>query len=90
MIWYSNKLDDAVQELNTNLETGLSDGEAAIRLQEHGANKLSEKKPRTFFQRFLDQMKDVMVIILIIAAVVSLGLSSRLRERISVRRPTCR
>ena len=75
MIWYSNKLDDAVQELNTNLETGLSDGEAAIRLQEHGANKLSEKKPRTFFQRFLDQMKDVMVIILIIAAVVSLGLS---------------
>ncbi len=75
MIWYSSHLDDVAQELKTDLEKGLSESEAAIRLQEYGTNKLNEKKPRSFFHRFLDQMKDAMVIILILAAIVSLGLS---------------
>ena len=75
MIWYSDKLDDVVRELNTDLAQGLSDSEAAVRLQEHGSNRLNEKKPRSFLQRFLDQMKDVMIIILLIAALISLGLS---------------
>lgn len=74
MIWYSDKLDDVVRELNTDLAQGLSDSEAAVRLQEHGSNRLNEKKPRSFLQRFLDQMKDVMIIILLIAALISLGL----------------
>ena len=75
MIWYSSSLDNVAQELKTDLEKGLSENEAAIRLQEYGTNKLNEKKPRSFFHRFLDQMKDAMVIILILAAIVSLGLS---------------
>ena len=75
MIWYSEPLENVTEELQTDPETGLSGEQAAVLLKEHGLNKLNEKPPRSFFQRFLDQMKDVMVIILIIAAAVSLGLS---------------
>lgn len=75
MIWYSESLENVTKELQTDLEKGLGSEQAAALLKEHGPNKLNEKPPRSFFQRFLDQMKDVMVIILIIAAAVSLGLS---------------
>ena len=48
MIWYSDKLDDVVRELNTDLAQGLSDSEAAVRLQEHG----SKKSPGPFYSVF--------------------------------------
>ncbi len=75
MIWYSDKLEEVARELDTNLDRGLTQEQVEERLKQWGPNKLDEKPPRTFFRRFLDQMKDVMVIILIIAALISLGLS---------------
>ncbi len=75
MIWHSHTADEALQELNTDKNTGLSGETAAARLQEYGENRLQDKKPITMWQRFVHQMKDVMVIILIIAAAVSLALS---------------
>ena len=75
MIWHSEPLDRVAGELKTDLENGLSGGEAAALLRENGPNKLDEKPPRSFIRRFFDQLKDAMVIILIIAAAVSLGLS---------------
>ena len=74
MIWYSSNSDDVLNELNTDPLSGLSESEAAERLKTYGLNKLDEKPPRTFFQKFADQLKDAMVVILMIAA-VSLGLS---------------
>jgi len=56
------------------LGRGLSSAEAAKRLREHGPNELVEHKPRPLWLRFLDQFKDLMVIVLIIAAVVSAAL----------------
>ncbi len=75
MIWHSDTTEAVLQELQTDRTRGLSAETAANRLQEHGPNVLQEKKPRTFFQRFLDQMKSAMVIILLIAALVSIGLN---------------
>ncbi len=75
MIWHSHTAAEALQELNTDMNAGLSSDTAAERLQEYGENRLQDKKPITMWQRFLHQMQDVMVIILIIAAVISLGLS---------------
>lgn len=75
MIWHSERLDNIRRELGTNIETGLSAEQVHRRTQEYGANKLNEKPPRTWLQRFLEQMKDTMVIILILAAAISLGLS---------------
>lgn len=75
MIWYSSSPDQVVKELDTDLSSGLSESEASERLKTYGLNKLDEKPPRSLLQRFIDQLKDAMVIILMIAAAVSLGLS---------------
>ena len=75
MIWYSEPLENVSKNLHTNTETGLTADQAVKLLETNGPNKLNEKPPRTFLQRFLDQMKDVMVIILIVAALISFALS---------------
>ena len=56
---------------NINL-TGLSGQEAAARLEEHGPNRLAEAKKRPYIFKILDQFKDFLVIILIIAAIISI------------------
>ncbi len=62
---------EVLSQLQTDVKTGLST-ENVTKLQErYGFNKLNEKKKKTFLQRFFDQFKDVMIIILILAAVVS-------------------
>ena len=50
---------------------GLSSQEAAQRLEKHGPNRLQEAKKITNFQRFLQQLKDPMLLILMAAAAVS-------------------
>ena len=72
MIWHSAKLTDVVNELNTDLKTGLTEEEVRERQIKYGLNQLTEKKKKSFAARFLDQMKDFMVIVLIVAAIVSL------------------
>ena len=63
--------DALIEQLGSNLNTGLSQAEAQRRLLEHGENKLKEKKKKTNVQRFFEQFKDAMIIILLVAAAVS-------------------
>lgn len=70
MYFYQSKTD-VLNKLGTDSKTGLSQTKAEELLQKHGANKLQEKKKKTNLQRFADQFKDVMIIILIAAAIVS-------------------
>ena len=63
--------DSIIKELGTDIHVGLSQVEAQARLAKYGENKLKEKKKKTNVQRFFEQFKDVMIIILLIAAVVS-------------------
>jgi Ca2+-transporting ATPase len=55
----------------TDEKNGLSSDEAKKRLEKYGENKLIEKKKKSNLARFADQFKDVMILILIAAAVVS-------------------
>ncbi|MBQ7836921.1 MAG: cation-translocating P-type ATPase [Clostridia bacterium] len=71
MNFYSEKTDTVAQELKTDKQNGLSESEAKKRLTEYGENKLREKKKKSLFMRFVDQLKDVMILILIAAAVIS-------------------
>ena len=75
MIWHSHHSEDVLRELRTDVTNGLTDEDATARLEEYGENRLQEKAPLTLFQRFVRQMKDAMVIILLIAAGISLALS---------------
>ncbi len=50
---------------------GLTEAEAAKRLEANGKNKLEEGKKKSAVQRFIDQLKDPMIIILLVAAVIS-------------------
>ena len=71
MIWYSSKLDEVLKEQNTDAMNGLSGAEAQKRLEAFGPNQLTAKKKKTVVQRFLEQMTDFMVIILIVVAAIS-------------------
>ncbi len=67
---YTLTTDEVLQGLSASPE-GLSTQEAQKRLEQYGPNKLKEAEKPTLLQRFLAQLKDPMLIILMIAAAVS-------------------
>lgn len=68
--FHDKSVIETFEELHTG-EDGLTDKEAESRLIEYGENKLNEKKKKSLALRFFEQFKDVMIIILLIAAVIS-------------------
>lgn len=71
MEYYNQSKDEVLKNLNTHENQGLTP-EAVSKLQEKlGPNKLKEKKKKTNLERFIEQFKDVMILILIAAAVIS-------------------
>lgn len=75
MIFHDKKIEDVVNELQSDLKNGLSEQQVQQRRQQYGENKLKEKKKKTNFQRFIEQFKDVMILILIIAAIISFAIA---------------
>lgn len=71
MKYYHETCDSVVNSLSSDRLSGLSDEQVQERLTEFGENKLSEKKKKTQLQRFFDQFKDAMIIILLVAAAIS-------------------
>ncbi len=71
MSLHSQTQAEVLKQLSVDPALGLSTPEATTRRGQYGENKLREKKKKSTFQRFLDQFKDVMILILIAAAVVS-------------------
>ena len=69
--WYNLSVEDTVNLLDTNLTDGLTEAQAAERVETYGYNELKQGKKKTFLQKFLAQFKDTMIIILILAAVIS-------------------
>ena len=64
-----------VQELGSDLVNGLKEAQVSELRSRYGENKLKEKKKKTNFQRFIDQFKDVMILILIAAAAISFAIA---------------
>ncbi|MFY9433185.1 MAG: cation-transporting P-type ATPase, partial [Thermacetogeniaceae bacterium] len=69
--WYGMDLRKVGEVLETDLHQGLSLEETEKRLGEYGPNVLKEPPPRSIFSMFIDQIKEVLVLILIAAAVIS-------------------
>ena len=74
-MWQCFNVNEVARKLRTNLKQGLSKEEAENRHNKHGPNKLEEQKKESLFVRFIKQFQDFMIIILLIAAVVSAGVS---------------
>ena len=71
LLYHHEKADIAVSRLGSDVSLGLRQAQVSERLVQYGENKLREKKKKTNLQRFAEQFKDVMILILIAAAVVS-------------------
>ena len=59
------------EQTKIDSKNGLTQTEAERRIIEYGENKLKEKRNKSLFVRFLEQFKDVMIIILLVAALIS-------------------
>ena len=70
MNWYNSDIESVKKELGAS-DFGLTQKDVDLRMLSYGENKLEEKRKKTFFERFLAQLKDYMVIILIVAAIIS-------------------
>ena len=76
---YLQSQDDVISSLSASRE-GLSSEEASKRLSEYGPNKLQEKKKDSLLKKFLGELSDPMLIILMIAAVLSVITSAAAGE----------
>ena len=73
-MFYQKKTEQIANELNVNIQNGLSSSEAKARLEKNGPNALKEKEKKTRLQMFLAQLNEPMIYILMVAAVISVVL----------------
>jgi Ca2+-transporting ATPase len=69
--WYRLSVDEVAQRVGTSLRTGLSREEAARRLTEFGPNEVEAGEGRSLWSLLLDQVKNVLIVILLIAVALS-------------------
>ncbi len=70
MKFYTQSVKEVLEHTGSR-ENGLTAGECAERLAKNGPNKLKEGKGKSIIRRFLEQLCDPMIIILLIAALIS-------------------
>ncbi len=71
MLFYEQPKEEVLNHFNTKEAEGLSTAQVSELRNKFGENKLKEKKKKSTLQRFLDQFRDVMILILIAAAIIS-------------------
>jgi P-type Ca2+ transporter type 2C len=72
--WHRLEVNEVLEKIDTNPESGLSDGEAQKRLEQYGPNELIDKGTKSPWKILWEQMTGIMVIILLVSAVISLFL----------------
>ena len=73
--WFTKQPQEILQEFDTDLEKGLSSEEVTLRQQKYGKNELIDRGTKSPWLIILDQLKETMVLILIIAAIIMLFLA---------------
>jgi Ca2+-transporting ATPase len=70
MRWHQKDIADIFEHLSSSSQ-GLASDDAQQRLQKYGPNELKEKRGKSPFMMFLDQFRDFMIMVLIVAAIIS-------------------
>ncbi|MBE9139659.1 cation-transporting P-type ATPase [Nodosilinea sp. LEGE 07088] len=78
--WYTVGIEQALGDLGSNAETGLSSQAVIDRRQQHGPNELEETGGRSPWRILLDQFTNIMLLMLMAVAIVSAVLSMRNQE----------
>lgn len=73
-MWHTKSIDDVSKDLNTNISKGLTSEESSKLLQKNGKNILSQSSKRSFLKLLFDQINNILIYILILAAIISLFL----------------
>ena len=68
-------VNQTAEALSTDIDKGLSEEEAKIRLEKYGPNKLQEKKKKHWIRIFFEQMNNPMIFVLFAAVAITLGVS---------------
>lgn len=71
-MWYSKSQEEVLQELQVDPASGLAAAEAGARLNQYGPNKLKGKPKKSMIALFFAQLKDMLIYVLLGAAVVTL------------------
>lgn len=71
MIWYKKSKEEVFQELHVKNDKGITELEAQKRLQQYGHNRLATNRKKTWVERIFSQINNVLIYVLIVAAVVS-------------------
>jgi magnesium-transporting ATPase (P-type) len=69
--WHAETIEDVIRLQDTDTSNGLSSGEARRRIDVYGKNQLPEKAKVSFIHRLWEQINNILIFILIVAAVVS-------------------
>ncbi|MBV6626401.1 MAG: cation-translocating P-type ATPase [Rivularia sp. (in: Bacteria)] len=70
-VWHSLEVDEAIELLAGNADTGLTSQEVESRLQKYGTNVLVESGGRSSWEILVDQFKNIMLLMLIAVAIIS-------------------
>lgn len=71
-MWFTKSQNDVLKELNVDPKVGLMTDEVNNRLEKYGQNKLKGKAKKTLLQLFIAQLQDILIYVLIAAAVINL------------------
>lgn len=74
-MWHTISAYETEKKLTTSIQNGLSQKEAQKRLKTFGINEIEKQKKKNILQKFLEQFKDFMIIILLISAFISATIS---------------
>ena len=74
-MWETLRKEEVEKTLNTDFYKGLSDNEVLKRQNQYGKNELENSKKEGIIVKFFKQFNDFMIIILIMASIVSAGVS---------------
>ncbi len=77
VFWHDKEIKDIAQELETDIHHGLNDRQVEERFEKFGYNEIEAKKKRTTLMMLVDQFKDFMIIVLIVAALISFSVGEK-------------
>ncbi len=73
-MWFSHSQEEVYKKLEVNPSVGLSSSEAKMRLVKYGENKLKSKPKKSLISLFFSQLKDMLIYVLLGAAVITLAI----------------